>query len=259
VIPATFLDALADRHFANLTRQEFTRAVRALSARYVERRGQLRDRSPLDSAGKRAAFGLFYASLHWLVVEAVVSSTMAPDRGPSVICDLGCGTGVCGAAWALSQSAPPPVEGIDMNGWALAEARWNLRALGVTGRVVRDDVVDGLARALRTRRPAGDLGIIAGWAVNELPDGTRDRLLSLIEQALTDGASLLVIEPLARGVAPWWDHWAATLAPLGVVGADCRFSLALPPLIADLAKSAGLSAPSGARVLSAQGRRTLMA
>src|SRR6185503_19840169 len=65
VITASWLRALEQRHLANLTRQEFTRAVRALSARYVERRGQLPDRSLLDSAGKRAAFALFYAPLHF--------------------------------------------------------------------------------------------------------------------------------------------------------------------------------------------------
>jgi hypothetical protein len=39
-----------------LSMPELTRAIRALSARYVESRAQLPDRSPLDSAGKRAAF-----------------------------------------------------------------------------------------------------------------------------------------------------------------------------------------------------------
>ena len=55
-----------------MTRSEFLKAIRALSARYVERRGALPDRSPLDSAGKRAAFAGFYAPLHFLTVRAVI-------------------------------------------------------------------------------------------------------------------------------------------------------------------------------------------
>jgi len=69
----TWLVALESRHMANLTRQEFTRAVRALSARYVERRNQLPDRSPLDSAGKRAAFALFYAPVHLLTTREAIA------------------------------------------------------------------------------------------------------------------------------------------------------------------------------------------
>jgi hypothetical protein len=117
--------------------------------------------------------------------------------------------------------------------------------------------VDGLNRVVRSQRPLADLGIVAGWAVNELPDGTRDQLLSLVGRAVEAGASLLLIEPLARGVTPWWNQWVATLAPQGAEAQECRFTLSLPPLVADLARSAGLSAPPGARVLSAPGRRTL--
>ena len=55
--------ALEARHLADLRVQEATRAVCALSSAYVERRGE-RMRGALDSAGKRAAFALFYAPLH---------------------------------------------------------------------------------------------------------------------------------------------------------------------------------------------------
>ena len=54
-----WVEALQVRHRANLTTPEFLKAVRALSARYVERRAELPDRSPIDSAGKRSAFAAF--------------------------------------------------------------------------------------------------------------------------------------------------------------------------------------------------------
>ncbi len=90
-----------------MTRSEFLKAIRALSARYVERRGVLADRSPIDSAGKRAAFAGFYAPLHFLTVRAVVASPGRPAAGNHI--DRGCrlrhgrgrrglGAGVRGAA-----------------------------------------------------------------------------------------------------------------------------------------------------------------
>ena len=150
-----FLEALERRHLANLTRPEFTKAVRALSIRYVERRGQLPTRSPLDSAGKRAAFGLFYAPLHMLTVEAAVAA-VAADARPTHLIDLGCGTGVCSAAWAMSLPSPrPSIDGYDLHPWALDEARWNWRTLGLQGRAVRLDAVRA-AGARRQHQKAGD-------------------------------------------------------------------------------------------------------
>jgi methylase of polypeptide subunit release factors len=145
-IRAAWLAALEQRHLANLTRQEFTRAVRALSARYVERRGQLPDRSPLDSAGKRAAFALFYAPLHFLATELVLSRTGVRSDLKHIV-DLGCGTGVCAAAWALRHENTPSLAGVDANAWAVDEARWNWRAMGLQGRATRGDLVKS-ARAL---------------------------------------------------------------------------------------------------------------
>jgi methylase of polypeptide subunit release factors len=127
--------------------------VRALSVRYVERRGQLPTRSPLDSAGKRAAFGLFYAPLHMLTVDAAVAAVAAGAR-PTHIIDLGCGTGVCSAAWALRVPEPhPTIDGFDLHPWALEEARWNWRTLALRGRAVKLDAVTALERAVAGRAP----------------------------------------------------------------------------------------------------------
>ena len=59
---------------ASLSRVEFLRAARALSARYVETRRTLPDRSPLDSAGKRAAFALLFGPIHFAAVAGVVDA-----------------------------------------------------------------------------------------------------------------------------------------------------------------------------------------
>src|SRR6185312_5166963 len=66
-----WLASLERRHLANLSRSELTRALRALSSCYVERRGKLAEGGALDSAGKRAAFALYYGTLHFFTVGAL--------------------------------------------------------------------------------------------------------------------------------------------------------------------------------------------
>jgi hypothetical protein len=236
---APWLAALEQRHLANLTRQEFTRAVRALSARYVERRKQLPDRSPLDSAGKRAAFALFYAPLHFVTAQAALTH-LHVRTGLTAMLDLGCGTGVCGAAWALLHDARPSITGVDLHPWTLEEARWNWRTIGLQGQAVRGDLLSS-ARRLATQSDAtlSRTGIIAGWAINELDAPTRTALLDVIDALVARGVSLVILEPLARGVTPWWDDWAARLAPHGVTEADVKLDVALPAPIAGFSAAAG--------------------
>src|SRR5438132_11057105 len=95
----SWLAALEERHLANLTRPELTRALRALSSCYVERRGKLTSGAALEGAGKRAAFALFYGPLHFLTVTAVVRAMLAHELPIQTIADLGRGSGVGGAAW----------------------------------------------------------------------------------------------------------------------------------------------------------------
>jgi len=246
-----WLAALEARHLANLTRQEFTRAVRALSARYVERRGQLPDRSPLDSAGKRAAFALFYAPLHLLTARAAIAQ-MGVRTDLSSLVDLGCGTGVCSAAWALLHESPPPVIGVDAHPWALEEARWNWRTLGLRGQATRGDLV-AAARTLLKQNDAtlARTGVIAGWSVNELPKTDRAQLLEVLDQLCGRGVTLVILEPLARGVTPWWNDWVERLAPRGVVSRDVKTDTDLPAPLDSFSDAAGFRAKSlGARMMA---------
>src|SRR5262245_24101614 len=79
MLPA-WVSALESRHLADLRVPEVTRALRALSSAYVERRHTATEaegrkvRGTLDSAGKRAAFALFYAPLHFIAVARVIAS-----------------------------------------------------------------------------------------------------------------------------------------------------------------------------------------
>src|SRR5688500_10851840 len=93
-----WLAALEARHLADLRVPEVTRALRALSSAYVERRHKVTARATLDSAGKRAAFALFYGPLHFLTISQIVQVLGVARDGIASIVDLGCGTGVAGAA-----------------------------------------------------------------------------------------------------------------------------------------------------------------
>ena len=162
--PATaWLGALEARHLADLRPAEVGRALRALSSAYVERRDRLARGAALDGAGKRAAFALFYGPLHFLVVRAIVRALALPGRPVDLIADLGCGTGVAGAAWALECDPHPRVFGVERHPWAADEARWTCRALGLEADVRCGDLA-------RVRLPARASAVVAAYTANELPD-----------------------------------------------------------------------------------------
>ena len=213
-----------------------SRALRALSSSYVERRGALARGAALDGAGKRAAFALFYGPLHYLLIKEIVEAVARlKPRAPEIrtIIDLGCGTGVAGAAWASACARPPAIIGVDKHPWAVGEAEDTYRALQMNARVRRDD----LSRLPPAKPPAG---IIAAYSVNELADEARAALLTRLLDRARRGDRVLIVEPLARGIAPWWNEWRDAFASIGGRGDEWRFPAALPPIVAKLDRAAGL-------------------
>ena len=63
---------LETRHLRDMTPAEVARALRALSSTYVERRARLSGRGAFDTAGKRAAYALYYAPRRFLTTAHVV-------------------------------------------------------------------------------------------------------------------------------------------------------------------------------------------
>ena len=227
----SWLAALEKRHLADLTASEAARALRALSSCYVERRAKVG--FALDTAGKRAAFGLFYAPLHYLVVRDILRAIAGATTGIRQIQDLGCGTGAAGAAWGVECGAAR-VSGIDRHPWAVAEANWTYRRLGLDGRAVQGDVDRVILRGA-----AGD-GIVAAYTINELPGATRSALLPRLLDAHARGSRILIVEPIARRMASWWDSWAKAVAAAGGAAAEWRFKTPLPRRQQDLGRAAGL-------------------
>jgi SAM-dependent methyltransferase len=229
-----WLEALEARHLADLTSSEVTRALRALSSWYVERRGALARGRALDGAGKRAAFALFYGPLHFLLVRHIARTLDAHLPFGATLVDLGCGTGVAAAAWAgLSPPGQVQVAGFDRHPWAVAEANWTWRTLGILGQA-------RVAALERARWPRETSAAVVAFTVNELPAEVRARVQQQLLDLAQKGGSLLVVEPLARGVAPWWDEWADLFAPHGGRVDEWRIRADLPELVRRLDRAAGL-------------------
>ena len=69
---SSFLEKLTERHLRDLKFGEVSRALRALSADYVEKRESGGLARALDGRGKRAAFALYYGATHFLAAQALV-------------------------------------------------------------------------------------------------------------------------------------------------------------------------------------------
>ena len=228
-----WLAALEQRHLAELTTSEIARALRALSSCYVERRAKIIQGGALATAGKRAAFALFYAPLHFLIVRHVIRSLALQGPQLAHIHDLGCGTGSAGAAWAMETSAG--LIGLDRHPWAVAEANWSYRQLGVAGRAITLD----MTRARIQASPR--TGIIAAYAINELPEVGRAEMLRRLVAAASRGSRVLVVEPIARRLTPWWPAWEAAFSAAGGLAHEWRIESRLPKRQQDLARAAGLN------------------
>ena len=228
-----FYTALESRHFADLRFSEVTRALRALSSAYVERREcALSDHRALDGAGKRAAFALYYGPIHFELVHALAEQLELP-RTPGLVVDLGCGTGVAGAAAATFTAPHSRVIGIDTHPWTLNEARFTYRTLGLDADVRRGS-------AARIRIPADASLVVAAFVVNELREGERGELLRELKAAAGRGTALLIVEPISLRISPWWEEWAAIFLGMGGRADEWKIRVDLPPIVKRLAKASGL-------------------
>lgn len=246
----TWVTRLEARHLADLTLPEVARGLRALSSAYVERRQTALPASrALDGAGKRAAFALYYGPLHFLATEHALRTVLSgtpglsgvppsraqgdPSHPPLPILDLGCGTGAVGAAAAVVTGARA-ITGIDTHPWALDEARDTYASFGLSATLSRGSAV----RFRITRQPAL---IVAGYVVNELREEERARLLPALAGALRRGSHVMLVEPLARSVTPWWPEWTRALAPEAQDSHEWKLTVDPPEIVRRLGEAAGLT------------------
>jgi hypothetical protein len=165
------------------------------------------------------------------LVGAIVRGLGAASPAPETIVDLGCGTGVAGAAWALESPCPCRLEGVDRSGWAVDETHWTWARLRLRGRARRGnlDVVP---------LHVGDPGVVCAFTVNELEERVRAALLErLLEGA---GTRVLVVEPLSKRVSPWWAVWREAFVRRGGREDLWRVPWDRPPTLALLDRAAGM-------------------
>ncbi|MFN7982710.1 MAG: methyltransferase domain-containing protein [Vicinamibacterales bacterium] len=194
-------------------------------------------------------------------MNRIVRELGRPFTEVSSILDLGCGTGAAGAGWARACSRKARVTGVDRHPWAVEEARRTLSVLGVTGTARVDDLtrvpIAGTASVERQRgrvaaqardQAAADRtshrgqGVLLAFAVNEIDDverrdGLRDRLVSYA----ASGGRVLIVEPLAGFVAPWWGAWQRAFEASGGRAHEWRFDVKLPAIVEKLDRAAGLN------------------
>ncbi len=232
-----WIAAARERH-GNLSVRDLRRGIQSVSRVYVEARaaGSLGGRAT-GGLARRAAFACYYAPLHFLTAWHLASELQdVLPRAPGRILDLGCGTAAVSAALARRADAGPAVrvEGFDALGWALGEARHTWRAFGLRGRGRRSSLPKGFPRA-----GEGDL-VVAGWFLNECEAGTRDAIAGSLLESASRGAQLLVLEPLAGRLVPWWDAWAGAADARGLRSGLWKQPVALPDELAQLDEAAGL-------------------
>lgn len=231
-----WLEAAVERQ-APLSFTDLRKGVRALSTRYVERRRrgdrEAVDRDAFGSPAKRAAFATYYAALHLETAFLAASEAWPAGLAAERVVDLGAGSGAAGAgvARALDVSS---VLGLERSGWALREARATYAAFGLRARTRRAELPAALPRG----RP-GDV-LVAGWVLNECSAAARETLVGGLQAAVREGAAVLILEPLAGAVAPWFDTVAERLAPLGTRTTEARFHDERPTWVAKMDRAAGL-------------------
>jgi len=228
-----WLAHLESRHLSVLTFSEVSRALRALSAIYVGNRGRLAEGAALSGAGKRAAFALFYGPLHFLLVRAIVHALPDAIVPVPVVVDVGCGTGAAGAAWGAACFGTAQIMAIDKSAWALEEAADTYRAFGLRARTIRRDT----AQLTLPKPPAV---MVAAFSLNELEHQAREELMSRMFARGRAERRVLVVEPLARGAAPWWNRWRERVVALGGRADEWRFRIERPAIIEKLDRAASL-------------------
>ncbi|GMR22802.1 MAG: hypothetical protein BMS9Abin37_1176 [Acidobacteriota bacterium] len=230
-----WVDELRRRHTQALTFPEIRKGVVALSRIYVEERNRIGS-NVFAGAGKRAAFACFYTPLHYLLVHEIVTRLDAHEPPPSRIVDLGCGLLPAGAAWARASGSRSEILGVDQSAWALAEARASLGAFGLNARTLRK-------RIHEAPMPKRGEALVAAFAVNELSaDGNaRKKLLGRLVSSSRRGATVLIVEPIARRTASWWQKWSEVVTAEGGRADEWRFAVELPAFVSELDRASGLN------------------
>jgi hypothetical protein len=76
--------------------------------------------------------------------------------------------------------------------------------------------------------------------LNELSDEARVALVDTLVDASRRGARVLIVEPIARRIAPWWAEARAVIEEAGGRADEWDIAIDRPPIVALLDEAAGL-------------------
>jgi hypothetical protein len=76
--------------------------------------------------------------------------------------------------------------------------------------------------------------------LNEVNDETRTALLPKLVDMAARGMRVLIVEPIATRVSPWWAEWATAFASAGGRADEWRFNVELPDLLRRLDRASGM-------------------
>ena len=79
-----------------------------------------------------------------------------------------------------------------------------------------------------------------GVRLNELPVASLDAAMHRLCVRAEAGDAVLIVEPLAGFVAPWWPRWQREIEKSGGRSDEWRFRADLPAIAAKLDHAAGL-------------------
>jgi ubiquinone/menaquinone biosynthesis C-methylase UbiE len=175
---------------------------------------------------------MYFGALHFLLIREIVRALQARIPGDCSLLDLGCGTGVGGAAWAMELDPAPKIIGIDRNSWVLQESKWTYAQFGLRSSVRNADI--------NTIHIPERTAVIAAFTINELNPISRERFEGEFIRAARSGAPVLIVEPIARRLVSWWDDWAAEWKKLGGREDEWRFRVVFPERLALMDRAAGL-------------------
>ena len=105
--------------------------------------------------------------------------------------------------------------------------------------VAPGDARAGDATALPRVKPG--TAIVAAYLLNELAPDARRRLEDGLLDAASRGARVLVLEPIARAITPWWDDTSARVLAAGGRADEWHLDTNLPSSTALLGRAAGLN------------------
>jgi len=186
---ARWIARLEARHLAELTFPEVSRALRALSSTYVERRQKLAEGAALSGAGKRAAFALFYGPIITCWSAHTCERCLTPTGAVSTVSTLAAALEPQDAAWASACKQSPHIVGIDRHPWHTRRGRRDVSRVRLTASTRQGDVATASL-------PKGSYRAPCGVTLNEMSE-LRATRVDAARRSRQQGDRVLIVEPIA--------------------------------------------------------------